>query len=126
MCRHQLVADQTDAERRAGWRPGGWQVSHFHSSKRRLYVLMHQGRDWTHKSSGIEVWEFDATTGARLQRVKLPERRSPSRYRRMRSALLYAIGDSYRIYGFRLATGKMLYRTRPLGFTPQLLTVWGE
>jgi hypothetical protein len=41
-------------------------------------------------------------------------------------ALLYAIGDSYRIYAFRLATGKLLYRTKPLGFTPQLLTVWGE
>ena len=116
----------TDAERRAGWRPGGWQVSHFHSSKRRLYVLMHQGRDWTHKSSGIEVWEFDATTGARLQRVKLPEPAQSIAVSQDADALLYAIGDSYRIYGFRLATGKMLYRTRPLGFTPQLLTVWGE
>jgi hypothetical protein len=41
-------------------------------------------------------------------------------------ALLYVIADSYRIYGFRLATGKLLYKTKPLGFTPQLLTVWGE
>ncbi|HSY14748.1 MAG TPA: amine dehydrogenase large subunit, partial [Jatrophihabitantaceae bacterium] len=35
----------SEAERRAGWRPGGWQVCHFHSSKRRLYVLMHRGHD---------------------------------------------------------------------------------
>src|SRR6202050_4296902 len=31
----------SDAERLAGWRPGGWQLTHFHSSKQRLYVLMH-------------------------------------------------------------------------------------
>src|ERR1700680_4744196 len=61
------------AERSAGWLPGGWQVSHFHSANRRLYVLMHQGQYWTHKNSGTEVWEFDATTGKRLQRIKLPE-----------------------------------------------------
>jgi methylamine dehydrogenase heavy chain len=115
-----------DAERRAGWRPGGWQVCHFHSSKRRLYVLMHRGRDWTHKNSGIEVWEFDATSGRRVQRVKLPEPAQSIAVSQDDDALLYAIGDSYRIYAFRLATGKLLYKTKPLGFTPQLLTVWGD
>ena len=115
-----------DAERRAGWRPGGWQVCHFHSSKRRLYVLMHRGQDWSHKNSGTEVWEFDATTGTRLQRVKLPEPAQSIAVSQDADALLYVIGDSYRIYGFRLATGKLLYKTKPLGFTPQLLTVWGE
>jgi methylamine dehydrogenase heavy chain len=116
----------SDAERRAGWRPGGWQVCHFHSSKRRLYVLMHRGREWTHKSSGTEVWEFDAASGRRIQRVKLPEPAQSIAVSQDDDALLYAIGDSYRIYAFRLATGKLLYRTKPLGFTPQLLTVWGE
>jgi methylamine dehydrogenase heavy chain len=116
----------SDAERSAGWRPGGWQLTHFHSSKQRLYVLMHQGRDWTHKNSGTEVWEFDATTGTRLQRVKLPEPAQSIAVSQDADALLYVIGDSYRIYGFRLATGKLLYKTKPLGFTPQLLTVWGE
>jgi methylamine dehydrogenase heavy chain len=87
---------------------------------------MHQGRDWTHKNSGTEVWEFDATTGKRLQRVKLPEPAQSIAVSQDADALLYVIADSYRIYGFRLATGKPLYRTKPLGFTPQLLTVWGE
>jgi methylamine dehydrogenase heavy chain len=116
----------SDAERRAGWRPGGWQVCHFHSEKRRLYVLMHRGHDWTHKNSGTEVWEFDAATGRRIQRVKLPEPAQSIAVSQDADPLLYAIGDSYRIYAFRLATGKLLYTTKPLGFTPQLLTVWGE
>jgi methylamine dehydrogenase heavy chain len=116
----------SDAERHAGWRPGGWQVCHFHSSKRRLYVLMHRGHDWTHKNSGTEVWEFDAASGRRLQRVKLPEPAQSIAVSQDADALLYAIGDDFRIYGFSLATGKLLYKTAPLGFTPQLLTVWGE
>jgi len=116
----------SDAEHRAGWRPGGWQVCHFHSSKRRLYVLMHRGHDWTHKNSGTEVWEFDAASGRRIQRVQLPEPAQSIAVSQDDDALLYAIGDSYRIYAVRLATGKLLYKTKPLGFSPQLLTVWGE
>jgi methylamine dehydrogenase heavy chain len=116
----------SDAERRAGWRPGGWQVCHFHSSKRRLYVLMHRGHDWTHKISGTEVWEFDATSGRRLQRVRLPEPAQSIAVSQDEDALLYAIGDSNRIYAVRLATAKLAYKTKPLGFSPLLLTVWGE
>ena len=114
------------AERAAGWRPGGWQVSHFHSPRRRLYVLMHQGRNWTHKNSGTEVWEFDAASGKRLKRIKLTEPAQSVAVSQDADPLLYVIGDSERIYGFSAATGKQLYRTAPLGFTPQLLTVWGE
>jgi methylamine dehydrogenase heavy chain len=116
----------TEAERAAGWLPGGWQVSHFHWAARRLFVLMHRGRYWTHKNSGTEVWEFDAVTGKRLQRIKLPEPAQSVAVSQDADALLYTIADSERIYGFRVATGKQLYRTGPLGFTPQLLTVWGD
>jgi hypothetical protein len=42
------------------------------------------------------------------------------------SPLVYVITDSYRIAAYRVGTGKLLYRTEPLGFTPQLLTVWGD
>jgi methylamine dehydrogenase heavy chain len=116
----------TGAERAAGWLPGGWQVSHFHSASRRLYVLMHQGHYWTHKNSGTEVWEFDAATGKRLKRIKLPEPSQSVAVSQDADPLLYAIGDSERVCGLRVATGKLLYRTEPLGFTPQLLTVWGD
>jgi methylamine dehydrogenase heavy chain len=114
------------AERAAGWRPGGWQVSHFHSAKRRLYVLMHQGHPWTHKSSGTEVWEFDAAAGKRLQRIKLAESAQTVAVSGDDSPLVYVITDSARIAAYRVGTGKLLYRTQPLGFSPQLLTVWGD
>ncbi len=114
------------AERAAGWRPGGWQVSHFHTSHRTLYVLMHQGRPWTHKNSGSEVWEFDARNGRRLLRIKLREPAQSVAVSQDDDPLVYVIADSERIYAYRAATGKFLYRTDPLGFTPQLLTVWGD
>lgn len=116
----------TEAERGAGWRPGGWQVSHFHPTRRRVYVLMHQGRAWTHKTSGSEVWEFDATTGKRLQRIKLEEPAQSVAVSPDSNPLVYVIAASERIYAYPVATGKLLYRTEPLGFTPQLLTVWGD
>ena len=116
----------TADERTSGWRPGGWQVSHFHSASHRLYVLMHQGHEWTEKSSGTEVWEFDATAGKRLKRIKLPEPAQSLAVSQDGDPILYTIGDSERVYGFRIATGKQLYRTAPIGFTPQLLTVWGD
>ena len=116
----------TPAERTQGWLPGGWQVSHFHSASHRLFVLMHQGRYWTHKNSGTEVWVFDATTGNRVSRIRLPEPAQSVAVSQDADPLLYVIADSERIYGFEAATGKQLYKTDPLGFTPQLLTVWGD
>jgi methylamine dehydrogenase heavy chain len=116
----------SQAERAAGWRPGGWQVSHFNASHRHLYVLMHQGRAWTHKNSGSEVWEFDATNGKRLLRIRLREPAQSVAVSQDDDPLVYVIADSERIYAYRSATGKFLYRTDPLGFTPQLLTVWGD
>lgn len=113
-------------ERSAGWRPGGWQVSHFHYAKKRLYVLMHRGSNWTHKDSGTEVWQFDALTGQRLSRIKLKEASQSIAVSQDEDPILYTIGDSERIYGYNVATGKLMYRTDPLGFTPQLLTVAGE
>ena len=116
----------SDADRAAGWLPGGWQVSHLHAPSHRLYVLMHQGHDWTHKLSGTEVWVFDAPSGRRLQRIRLPEPAQSVAVSQDADPLLYVIADSQRIYGFQASNGKRLYRTDPLGFTPQLLTVWGD
>jgi methylamine dehydrogenase heavy chain len=114
------------AERAAGWRPGGWQVSHFHASDRQLFVLMHKGRPWTHKDSGIEVWQFNATTGRRLKRIKLREPAASVAVSPDADPLVYVITDSQRIDGYQVRTGKRVYSTKPLGFTPQLLTVWGD
>ena len=63
----------TDAERAAGWRPGGSQPVWGHASDGLLYVLMHQGGEWTHKQPGPEIWVFNAKEGKRVERLTLPE-----------------------------------------------------
>lgn len=115
-----------DAERAAGWLPGGWQVSHIHASDQRLVVLMHQGRNWSHKDSGREVWIFDAASGKRLRRIRLVEPSQSIAVSADDNPLVYTITDSARICAYRAATGQLVYRTKPVGFTPQLLTVWGD
>jgi len=58
----------TDAERKANWRPGGWQIAGAHDSGR-LFVLMHpDGYNGSHKNGGPEVWVFDVATGKRTAR----------------------------------------------------------
>lgn len=116
----------TAAERKQGWLPGGWQLSHFQSAQQRLFVLMHQGRFWTQKESGREVWVFDAPSGKRLQRIRLREPALSVAVSPDDDPLMYVIADSGRIYAYRPAAGQFVYRTEPVGFTPQLLTVWGE
>lgn len=116
----------TAAERGQGWLPGGWQVSHVHSKRHELYVLMHQGHEWTHKRSGQEVWVFDVRSGKRTHRIKLGEPSQSVAVSQDDDPLVYVITDSARIAAYQAATGKPLYQTQPVGFTPQLLTVWGE
>jgi len=113
-------------ERAAGWLPGGWQVSHVHAAHHELYVLMHQGRFWTHKLSGREVWVFDASSGKRLRRIRLLEPAQSVAVSQDDDPLVYVITDSARIATYQASTGQRLYQTAPVGFTPQLLTVWGD
>jgi methylamine dehydrogenase heavy chain len=63
----------TDRERAVGWRPGGSQPIWGHAADGRLYALMHQGGEWTHKQPGAEIWVFDAKHGKRIERLALPE-----------------------------------------------------
>ena len=62
----------SDAEKAAGWRPGGRQLTAIHRDLGRLYVLFHQGESGSHKAPGPEVWVFDLNTRQRIGRFELP------------------------------------------------------
>ena len=49
----------SDDEKKENWRPGGWLTIAANEKGDLLYVLMHQGGEWTHKQPGKEVWVFD-------------------------------------------------------------------
>ena len=61
-----------DADRDAGWRPGGRQLVAVHASTGRLYVCFHQGGPGTHKDPGPEVWVFDVANRKRVARFEMP------------------------------------------------------
>ena len=61
----------SDAEREAGWRPGGWELVAYHEASKRLFVLMHRGGEWTHKKPGTEVWVLDVAQQKRVNRIEL-------------------------------------------------------
>jgi methylamine dehydrogenase heavy chain len=61
----------SDAERKEGWRPGGWQLT-AGDDNGMMYVLMHpEGRDGSHKDGGSEVWVYDLKQRQRVSRFAL-------------------------------------------------------
>ncbi|HIE1843234.1 amine dehydrogenase large subunit [Pseudomonas aeruginosa] len=117
---------QTDAEREAGWLPGGWQFSHVHSDTQKMYVLMHQGKQWTHKNSGSQVWVFDLKSSKKIQTIELQEPAQSIAVSQDANPLLYVIEESTKVLALDPKTGKEKSTVGTLGFSPQLLSVPGE
>lgn len=59
-------------EMRAGWRPGGRQLTALHTDLGLFYVLFHQGEAGSHKDPGPEIWVFDLAKRERIGRFELP------------------------------------------------------
>lgn len=117
---------QTDAEREAGWLPGGWQFTHIHTDTQKMYVLMHQGKQWTHKNAGTQVWVFDLKTNKKIQTIELKEPVQSIAISQDATPLLYVIEESTKVLALDPKTGKEKWNLGVLGFSPQLLSVPGE
>jgi methylamine dehydrogenase heavy chain len=112
----------TEAERQAGWRPGGIQQLAVDAPASRLYAIMHRGGIETHKDPGKDVWVFDVSTQRRLQQLSL---KSPATSIQLSSdarPLLYSIfidGTDLDIYD--AASGKLLRTVDHIGTTPTIM-----
>ncbi|WP_236208326.1 amine dehydrogenase large subunit [Pseudomonas tohonis] len=63
----------TEAERKAGWAPGGWQLLAVAPRLNRLYVLMHDAHEpmkWEDPSPF--VWVYDLKTGKKVATLEAP------------------------------------------------------
>jgi methylamine dehydrogenase heavy chain len=59
------------SEAAESWKPGGVQQLAVHRKKGLIYVLMHQGGEWTHKQPGKAVWVYDVKTRKRVHKIAL-------------------------------------------------------
>lgn len=61
----------TAADRKAGWRPGGYQMVALDAERKELFVGMHpKGAEGSHKTPAAEIWKLDLASGKRLARIK--------------------------------------------------------
>jgi methylamine dehydrogenase heavy chain len=116
----------TEAERAAGWRPGGLQPTAVHDKLHRLYVAMHQGADGSHKEPASEIWVFDLNSRKRIARWSLADQKIPP----LVVSLQVSQDDRDVLYGLTLTgdlvvldaqTGKLHSITRHVARTPTLL-----
>jgi methylamine dehydrogenase heavy chain len=64
-----MLSDEDTEEK---WRPGGGQLKSVHESSGLLYILMHQGGEYTHHDPGTEVWVYNLAAQRRIARIELP------------------------------------------------------
>ena len=84
----------SDKEKKDGWRPGGWQPVAGYAPGHLIFVLMHQGGEWTQKVAGPEVWVYDVNDHKRVSRIPLPLRSNAIRVSQDDNPLLFALVTS--------------------------------
>jgi len=62
----------SDDDREEQWRPGGGQLKSVHERLGLLYILVHQGGEYTHHEPGTEVWVYNLAAQRRIARIELP------------------------------------------------------
>ncbi len=84
----------SDQEKKQGWRPGGWQPVAGYAPGHLIFVLMHQGGEWTQKVGGPEVWAYDVNEHKRVSRIPLPLLSNAIRVSQDDNPLLFALVTS--------------------------------
>ncbi len=56
-----------------------------------MFVLMHQGGEWTHQMAGPEVWVYDVNGHKRVAKIPLPLRSNAIRVSQDGKPLLFAL-----------------------------------
>jgi methylamine dehydrogenase heavy chain len=112
----------SDAERQAGWRPGGLQQLAVDGSRGRLYAIMHQGALSTHKDPGKDVWVYDLVTGARAQQITFKNLASSIQLTNDAHPLLFSItGESTVLDVYDGISGRLLRSVDQIGTTPTIM-----
>jgi len=108
-------ASDSSAPFQIAWRPGGWQIAAVHHSDAHLFVLMHKGTFWTHKTDGSEIWELDTGTHKLVRRIRLSQPSNLVGLTQDQAPLLFAATDAGGFLVLDPKTGKTLRHIAKLG-----------
>ena len=112
----------SEAERKAGWRPGGAQQLAVNAHNSRLYAIMHRGGIETHKDPGKEVWVFDVSTRQRVQQLTLKNLASSIQLSKDDHPLMYSIFiDATDLDVYDASSGQHLRSVEHIGTTPTIM-----
>jgi methylamine dehydrogenase heavy chain len=112
----------SEAERKAGWRPGGVQQLAVNSNNSRLYAIMHRGGISTHKDPGKDVWVYDVSTRQRVQQFALKNLASSIQLSSDEHPLLYSIFiESPGLDIYDASSGQLLRSVDHIGTTPTIM-----
>jgi len=112
----------SEAQRAESWRPGGVQELAVHAASGRLYSLVHQGGDGSHKDPGQDVWVYDLSTQQQIQKIKLDKPATAIQVSKDDAPLLFTIfiaNPTLDIYD--ALSGKYLRSVDEVGLTPTIL-----
>jgi len=113
------------AAEKGRWRPGGYQIGAIHTHLNRLYVLMHQGGEGTHKDGGTEIWVFDMATHQRVARWPIAAHKLTPllavQVSHDDAPLLFAATDTSDVAVFDALTGQLRHVEKKLGQTAWLI-----
>lgn len=112
----------SDAERKAGWRPGGLQQLAVNASNSHVYAIMHRGDRASHKEPGKDVWVFDVATHQRVQQIALRNLAGSIQLSSDQKPLLYSLSmDSTDLDIYDGSSGTFLRSVAHVGTTPALI-----
>lgn len=113
----------TDAEKKEGWAPGGWQQVAYHRESDRIFLLVDQRAPSKHKTASRFAVVIDAKTGKRIKKIELGHEIDSLGVSQDAQPQLYALstGDKA-LFIFDPETGKETAKVDQLGAGPQVIT----
>ena len=112
----------TELDREEAWRPGGVQPLAVHENTKRLYIVMHQGKKYSHDDPGKEIWVYDLNTKMRIQRINTKNLVASIHVSKDSEPLLFTafpVSPSLDIYD--AISGEYLRTVSNLGYSPMVL-----
>lgn len=106
------------------WRPGGRRPFAYHSKTGLLYALMHDGKHWTQKEAGREVWVIDTREKKLVRRFELPQSGYVVAVSQDDAAQLYVVSEQGWFWVIDPVTGTIRRNLDDLG-RPGLVAVTG-